>query len=134
SFTVGLVLALHRIHDLLPAFSIAGIAVSLWSILCLRVAFAYRYVLDPGWVDQIAVQGIFLSLLAVTLVPSLFLLISHLWEIWHARPSDIARWERWLAYSLTLYWLGAVLAQAHVVRALWPVLPNRYNPQIIDND
>src|SRR5205823_729774 len=51
-----------------------GIAVALFALLSFRVALAVRYAAAPEYIDQIAIKGIVLSLVAVTALPTLLLL------------------------------------------------------------
>jgi cell division protein FtsI/penicillin-binding protein 2 len=107
----------------------SGIGVIVFAFLALRTALAVRYAATPEFLDDIAVKGILLSLIAVTAVPSLLLIEARLrHDIAHTmQPGVGRRRSRFVAAYLAVIVL-ATLYELGVASSLWPALPRALLP------
>ncbi|MEA2571244.1 MAG: hypothetical protein QOI24_3245 [Acidobacteriota bacterium] len=118
-FVVG-----RRIHER-NRWLAYGVALVLFAILSFRVALAVRYAAAPEFIDQIAIKGVVLSLVALTAGPAMLLLEAQLRQDASIRIPN--RREATTAMRLTLGCVAVVilatLSQLRVASSIWPELP-----------
>ncbi|HEY2325791.1 MAG TPA: hypothetical protein VGJ82_23240 [Thermoanaerobaculia bacterium] len=108
----------------------SGIAVVFFALLSFRVALAVRYAALPEFLDDIAIKGVVLSLVAVTALPALLLLEARLRED-VARPSA-ARGAGDRGLFRSFCYLAAIIVatlfQLTVAGSVWPSVPRALVP------
>lgn len=127
-FVLAATLTLSRIETPVSKAVVAGIALSLWVVLCLRLMLAYRYILDPATVGRLAVTGMYLSLLGLTLLPAVFLYVIYIWRSFY--ELDIPGPERLKLWGFGLVLSAAPFVQQFLTIRLLPDLPTVYYSNI----
>jgi cell division protein FtsW (lipid II flippase)/cell division protein FtsI/penicillin-binding protein 2 len=109
---------------------VGGIAIVLFALLTFRVALAVRYAAAPEFLDQIAIKGVVLSLIAVTAVPAVVLLESRLRD--DASRPPLSRGQADRATKWAVGYLAAiavaVIYQLRVAGDVWPSVPRALVP------
>ena len=107
-----------RLRDL---WCIAGVIVTVWTLLMFRVMLAVRYLLAPTAVDEVTVKGLAGTLAALVIVPGIIALAVRLWL--HHRPGVPAE-ARSRNVTILVAVTFAVMSAIELVVMPAQVLPN----------
>src|SRR5205823_4240595 len=73
-YLLGLILAYPRMVEMNRAV-VYGLSLVAWNFLCFRLLLSFRYALDPASLDSLAVEGVTLAFVGLTVVPGITLLV-----------------------------------------------------------
>jgi FtsW/RodA/SpoVE-like cell cycle protein len=111
------------------AWSLYGLALSLWLFLNLRLLLSLRYAIDPTGLDPLSVRGVALAGLAMALLPGLFFHTIRLYRDAFLPRDRASRTRRFNFFMASLATLAVVVwTQVRLARGLWPNLPPRFAP------
>jgi hypothetical protein len=100
--------------------SLLGFSLVVWVALCLRLALAYRYAVNPGTLDELGQRGLLLALAAITALPGFILLLACLTLLVRARTNNAAALRRAWLWSLPA--LAVIFFLPWITRGIWPGL------------
>ena len=117
--------------DLRPpdSWAVAGVVSVAWCFLLLRLLLALRYALEPGRLDRLAVSGLTMALIGLTMLPGLVLFVALLYrsQYWTFKDYRARRRSALLCfgYLIALYLAG--LTTRVLAASMWPNVPPEYH-------
>jgi cell division protein FtsW (lipid II flippase) len=112
-------------------WSLTGLVLFAWTLLCLRLLLALRYALAPDHVDQLALKGMAVAFAALVAVPAVIVLAARFHRDGQLEMEERSRGGGGVLAFIAVA-LGLSIVEFALAPRLWADLPRMLHPSLLD--